>query len=78
MAIASLLLAHAAYAEDTYEFLTGGTGAQYVSGPGSSPVLSYGERPTTDFPPKNRTVTRPSVRAEASASYCVRTCDGRY
>ena len=44
-----------------------------------SGMLSFGENPAAaDFPPKTRVIIHPRVHLEASASYCVRTCDGRY
>jgi hypothetical protein len=39
-------------------------------------MLSFGENPA--FPPKTRVLIRTNPNAEASVSYCVRTCDGRY
>ena len=77
--VAGLLLAYAAHAqEDAWLNMTGGMAPQYSSQSGSMTALSYGENPTTQFPPKRRAVTRTSVQSEGSASYCVRTCDGRY
>lgn len=78
IAVAGLLLAVAAHAEDAYEIMTGGVATQSSSRPGSAMALPYGAAPTTEFPPKGFPATRSNVQAEASASYCVRTCDGRY
>jgi hypothetical protein len=78
VAIASLLLACAAHAEDAWEIMTGGMAPQYSSQPSSMAALSYGANPTIHFPPRSRAATRAAVQPEASGAYCVRTCDGRY
>jgi hypothetical protein len=76
IAVACLLLAGAAYAEDAYEIMTGGARVQYSS-PSRSMALSFGENPTAAIPPKG-SLARLNIQSNSSASYCVRTCDGRY
>ena len=74
MIAASCLLFTAANAEDAYEIMSGGI----QSTSRSSPALSYGENPAVEFPPRIPAVVAPKVHFDSSASYCVRTCDGRY
>jgi hypothetical protein len=78
IAAACLLLACLAHAEDAYEIMTGGMAPQNASQPASSMVLSYGQNPAAAFPPRTTTAPTSSGQAGSPASYCVRTCDGRY
>lgn len=72
--IASCFMIAAADAQE-YDIMTG-----RLQGGVPSTVFSFGENPAaTDFPPRSRSPARPRiVYVEPSASYCVRTCDGRY
>lgn len=79
IAAAFVLLACAAQAENAYEIMTGGSSSRTAS----TMALSYGENPAADFPPKtfpaarwNRQTASPA--SSTAASFCVRTCDGRY
>ncbi|MDP1867801.1 MAG: DUF2865 domain-containing protein [Bradyrhizobium sp.] len=69
-----VLLTCAAQAENAYDIMSGGA----PSRSGSTMVMAYGEDPKADFPPRALSTTRSSSPTEASTSYCVRTCDGRY
>ncbi len=70
---ASCFFLTAANAQEAYDIMSGRI--QTMIPPS---MLSFGENPTADFPPKTRVYIRPKVQAETSVSYCVRTCDGRY
>lgn len=76
IAVACMVLACAAHAEDAYEIMTGGRASQSTPRTGSVTILSFGENPRVEFPP--RITIAPGVQTDSSASYCVRTCDGRY
>lgn len=69
-----VLLTCAAQAENAFDIMSGGAPTRN----GSMMVLAYGDDPKPDFPPRALSATRSSRPTEASSSYCVRTCDGRY
>ena len=71
---AGCLLITAASAQDAYDIMSG----RIVQTTSSSTMLSYGENPAIEFPPRSPAAARPRIHVEASVSYCVRTCDGRY
>ncbi len=71
---AGCLLFTAASAQDSYDIMSG----RIVATTSSSTMLSYGENPAIEFPPRSPAAARPRIHVEASVSYCVRTCDGRY
>jgi hypothetical protein len=71
---AQCFLLTTANAQEAYDIMSGRI--QTNSAP--STMLSFGENPTADFPPKTRVIIRTKPNVEASVSYCVRTCDGRY
>ncbi|MBA2401146.1 MAG: DUF2865 domain-containing protein [Bradyrhizobium sp.] len=73
MIAASCLLFTTAHAQEAYDIRSGGMRASPPSA-----MLSFGENPGVELPPRPRMAPRPKVHVEASGAYCVRTCDGRY
>jgi hypothetical protein len=71
---ASCLLLTAANAQEAYDIMSG----RVQTTSAQSRMLSFGENPAADFPPKARVIIRTKPNVDASVSYCVRTCDGRY
>ena len=71
---ASCFLLTPASAQEAFDIMSGRI--QTTIAP--SMMLSFGENPTADFPPKTRVIIHTKPNVDASAAYCVRTCDGRY